>query len=75
MCFFGIICRCGHVQGLHEWGLKKGSDKERTCPICMTSGPFVGLTMAFEPSCYCDCGPLSHAFVPCGHMVPERTAT
>lgn len=64
------------MQGLHEWGLKKGSEsKERTCPICMDIGPFVALTMAFEPASYCDSGPLSHAFVPCGHMVPEKTVT
>lgn len=62
------------MQGLHEWGLKAGSEKERTCPICMSIGPFVALTMAFEPSSYCDSGPLTHAFVPCGHMVPEKTA-
>ncbi|ODN05494.1 Protein pellino [Orchesella cincta] len=70
-----VYLKCGHVQGLHEWGHKKGSEsKERTCPICMESGPFVNLSMSYEPSTYCDSGMLSHAFSPCGHMVSERTA-
>ncbi|XP_021956626.1 protein pellino isoform X2 [Folsomia candida] len=82
-----IYLKCGHVQGLHEWnpGQKKGTEsKERTCPICMTIGPFVALTMAFESACYCDTGALTHAFapqavgmfafVPCGHMVTAKTA-
>lgn len=65
---------CGHVQGLHEWGAKKGDSKERTCPMCLTSGPFVALTMSYESSTYCDCAPLTYAFVPCGHMMSAQTA-
>ena len=73
--FFCGLYRCGHVQGFHEWGLKKGAEsKELTCPICLTSGPFVALSMSMEPAAYSDFGPLSHCFYPCGHMVSGKTA-
>lgn len=73
--FLSGLYRCGHVQGFHEWGLKKGAEsKELTCPICLTSGPFVALSMSMEPAAYSDFGPLSHCFFPCGHMVSGKTA-
>lgn len=70
------IFRCGHVHGFHNWGHKKGGEsKERTCPLCSTVGPFVALSMSYEAGVYTDCGPLTHAFFPCGHMASEKTAT
>jgi len=71
-----VYLKCGHVQGLHEWGHNKNGvdSKERTCPLCSSIGPFVSLSMSYEPASYSDCGSLTHAFYPCGHMASERTA-
>ncbi|XP_013777211.1 protein pellino-like isoform X1 [Limulus polyphemus] len=63
---------CGHVQGLHDWGLDKNSDS-RTCPMCLKVGPIVKLCMGIEPAFYVDSGPPTFAFNPCGHMASEQT--
>ncbi|GAB6020671.1 hypothetical protein CHUAL_003340 [Chamberlinius hualienensis] len=67
-----VYLNCGHVQGLHDWGVAKDSDS-RTCPICMKEGPVVKLCMGIEPSFYVDCCPPTYAFNPCGHMATEKT--
>lgn len=67
-----VYLKCGHVQGYHDWG---ATDKmnQRTCPICLSVGTVVKLSMGLEPSFYVDSGPLTHVFNPCGHMASERT--
>ncbi|KAG9508956.1 Protein pellino, partial [Fragariocoptes setiger] len=67
-----VYLKCGHVQGLHDWGVTKQSN-QRTCPICLSAGNVVRLTMGLEPSFYVDCGPPTHVFNPCGHMANEKT--
>lgn len=67
-----VYSKCGHVQGLHEWGQNKNSNS-RTCPMCLLVGPVVKLFMGVEPSFYVDCSPPTFAFNPCGHMASERT--
>lgn len=67
-----VYCRCGHVQGLHEWGQNKNSNS-RTCPMCLLIGPVIKLSMGVEPSFYVDCSPPNFAFNPCGHMASEKT--
>lgn len=67
-----LYLKCGHVQGLHEWGQDKESNV-CTCPMCLKGGPVVKLTMGIEPSFYVDIGPPNFAFNPCGHMATEKT--
>ncbi|XP_014275266.1 protein pellino isoform X1 [Halyomorpha halys] len=68
-----VYLNCGHVQGLHDWGVEKGSNS-RTCSMCFKSGPMVKLSMGIEPAFYVDSGPPTfYAFNPCGHMATEKT--
>ncbi|XP_015784371.1 protein pellino [Tetranychus urticae] len=67
-----VYLNCGHVQGLHDWGQSKNSNA-RTCPMCLSVGPVVRLTMGIESSFYVDCSSPTFAFNPCGHMASERT--
>ncbi|XP_054721199.1 protein pellino-like [Uloborus diversus] len=64
---------CGHVQGLHSWGITDKDINARTCPMCLKVGPIVKLSMGIEPSLYVDCGAPTFAFNPCGHMASEKT--
>ncbi|XP_027203146.2 E3 ubiquitin-protein ligase pellino [Dermatophagoides pteronyssinus] len=67
-----VYLKCGHVQGLHDWGQNKHSNS-RTCPMCFKSGPIVRLTMGIEPS-FCTSSLMPNfAFNPCGHMASEST--
>lgn len=67
-----VYLNCGHVQGLHDWGLDKNTNS-RTCPMCLNTGPIVKLCMGIEPAFYVDCGTPNFAFNPCGHMTSEMT--
>lgn len=67
-----VYLKCGHVQGLHEWGQSKTSNA-KTCPMCMCMGPVVKLTTGIEPSFCLDCLPPTYAFNPCGHMASDAT--
>lgn len=70
-----VYLSCGHVQGLHHWGLNKDTDC-RTCPMCLKMGRVVKLCMGIEPAFYVDCDldTISFfAFRPCGHMATEKT--
>ncbi|XP_024085374.1 protein pellino isoform X1 [Cimex lectularius] len=68
-----VYLNCGHVQGLHDWGVEKGTNS-RTCSMCFKTGPIVKLTMGIEPAFYVDSGPPAFfAFNPCGHMATEKT--
>ncbi|RWS07009.1 protein pellino-like protein [Dinothrombium tinctorium] len=67
-----VYLNCGHVQGLHDWGQNKTTNA-RTCPMCLSVGPIVKLSMGMEPSFYVDCASPEFAFNPCGHMASERT--
>lgn len=67
-----VYLKCGHVQGMHDWGQNKNSNT-RTCPMCLSVGPVVKLSMGNEPSFYADCSPPTFSFNPCGHMASERT--
>ena len=37
------------------------------------AGPYVRLELGQDRAFFIDSGPLSHAFVPCGHVTTERT--
>ncbi|RWS27447.1 protein pellino-like isoform X3 [Leptotrombidium deliense] len=67
-----VYLKCGHVQGLHDWGQNKTTNA-RTCPMCLSVGPVVKLSVGMEPSFYVDCASPDFAFNPCGHMASERT--
>lgn len=60
---------CGHVCGYHEW---KGSDNEddrnRTCPTCRRTGPYVKLDLGQQRAYCLASDPPTHAFIPCGHV-------
>lgn len=69
-----VYLSCGHVYSQHDW--KAGpeeSNKQRTCPLCRKVGPYVKLDLGRETGFFIDDGPLSHAFVPCGHVTTEKT--
>ncbi|KAL5009216.1 hypothetical protein ScPMuIL_014797 [Solemya velum] len=66
-----VYLKCGHVHGHHEWGQKE--DNSRTCPICLTDGPFIKLQMGCELSLCVDSALPSYCFSPCGHMASENT--
>lgn len=68
-----VYLHCGHVQGLHHWGLQDQATNERTCPMCLKVGPVVKLCMGIEPAFYVDSEPPNYAFNPCGHMASEET--
>ncbi|XP_037576089.1 protein pellino-like isoform X1 [Dermacentor silvarum] len=68
-----VYLHCGHVQGLHHWGLPEGASNVRTCPMCLKKGPVVKLCVGIEPAFYVDNDPPNHAFNPCGHMASEKT--
>lgn len=67
-----VYLKCGHVQGLHDWGQSKTSNA-KTCPMCLCLGPVVKLSTGFESSFCLDCSPPTFAFNPCGHMASETT--
>lgn len=67
-----VYLKCGHVQGLHDWGQEKDKATRR-CPMCLVAGSVVKLSMGIEPAFYVDCGPPTYAFRPCGHMATEKT--
>lgn len=67
-----VYLKCGHVQGLHDWGATKLSN-QRKCPICFSVGTVSKLTIGIEPSFYVDSKELTHVFNPCGHMASEKT--
>ena len=67
-----VYLKCGHVQGMHDWGQNKNSNT-RTCPMCLSVGSVVKLSMGNEPSFYADCSPPTFSFNPCGHMASEKT--
>lgn len=67
-----VYLKCGHVQGLHDWGLDINTNT-RTCPMCLSVGPVVKLCMGIEPAFYVDCAVPNYAFNPCGHMASEMT--
>lgn len=67
-----VYLKCGHVQGLHDWGTTKSSN-QRKCPICFSVGTVSKLSIGIEPSFYVDSGELTYAFNPCGHMASEKT--
>jgi len=80
-----VYTTCGHVHGYHTWGARPGLDSIiqdnsnifddiRQCPYCKEKGVYVRLEVGLEPNFYIDNGPLTHAFVPCGHMTTELTA-
>ncbi|XP_028829389.1 E3 ubiquitin-protein ligase pellino homolog 1 [Denticeps clupeoides] len=48
---------------------------ERECPMCRTRGPYVPLWLGCESGFYLDSAPPTHAFVPCGHVCSEKTAS
>ncbi len=65
---------CGHVYSQHNW--KAGpeeSNKSRTCPLCRTISPYCKLELGVERGFFIDDGPLTHAFVPCGHVTSEKS--
>lgn len=68
-----VYLHCGHVQGLHHWGLQDQAPNLRTCPMCIKAGPVVKLCMGIEPAFYVDNEPPNYAFNPCGHMASEKT--
>ncbi|KAL3873665.1 hypothetical protein ACJMK2_036777 [Sinanodonta woodiana] len=68
-----VYLKCGHVHGQHQWGQTKGGGDERTCPLCLSVGPFVKLKMGCELSLYVDNEHPTHCFSPCGHMASEHT--
>ncbi|XP_064484618.1 protein pellino-like isoform X1 [Ornithodoros turicata] len=68
-----VYLNCGHVQGLHSWGLQDHCPDARECPMCFKIGPVVKLCMGIEPAFYVDSEPPTYAFNPCGHMASEKT--
>ncbi|XP_046355931.1 protein pellino-like [Haliotis cracherodii] len=67
-----VYLKCGHVHGKHEWG-QQDADDTRTCPLCLTVGPFVKLQMGCELSLYVDAESPTYAFIPCAHVASENT--
>ncbi|XP_065323441.1 E3 ubiquitin-protein ligase pellino homolog 1-like [Gordionus sp. m RMFG-2023] len=67
-----VYLKCGHVQGLHQWG--KQGDHNRKCPICQKIGPITALYPGYESAFYRSSSPLTHSFDPCGHLTNESTA-
>uniref|UniRef100_A0A8K9UIW8 Pellino E3 ubiquitin protein ligase 1 n=1 Tax=Oncorhynchus mykiss TaxID=8022 RepID=A0A8K9UIW8_ONCMY len=49
-------------------------DRDRECPMCRATGPYVPLWLGCEASFYLDTAPPTHAFSPCGHVCSEKTA-
>ncbi len=69
-----VYLACGHVYSQHSWKAKPDeSNSRRTCPLCMAVGSYVKLDLGKEKGFFIDDGPLSHAFVPCGHVTTEKT--
>jgi pellino protein len=69
-----VYLKCGHLHSYHQWKAEpKESDSKRTCPVCREAGPYVRLELGQDRAFFIDSGPLSHAFVPCGHVTTERT--
>ena len=69
-----IYLRCGHVYSYHNWKASAEEDNhQRTCPLCRKVGPYVKLELGQQRAFFIDDGPLTHAFVPCGHVTTERT--
>ncbi|KAK6181044.1 hypothetical protein SNE40_008984 [Patella caerulea] len=67
-----VYLNCGHVHGKHQWGVLD-SESTRTCPLCLTVGPFVKLQMGCELSLYMDSEHPTFCFNPCGHVASEKT--
>ena len=65
---------CGHVQSNHGWKRRNGNGVSCYYPYCQKENCLVKLTLGIEPSFWVDCGPPTHAFIPCGHMTSEKTA-
>nr|XP_057929993.1 E3 ubiquitin-protein ligase pellino homolog 1-like [Doryrhamphus excisus] len=75
-----VYLQCGHVHGYHAWGGRQNPQavaegQERECPMCRTRGSYVPLWLGCEAAFYVDAGTPSHAFVPCGHVCSEKTAS
>ena len=70
-----VFLHCGHV---HGWTIELEENNEteilHTCPECRVETRHVPLIMSGEPAFYVDEGPISHCFVPCGHVCSMRTA-
>lgn len=66
-----VYLLCGHVHGKHEWG--QGDSENRTCPLCLKTGPFVKLQMGCELSLYVDNDCPTYCFNPCGHVASDGT--
>ena len=69
-----VCIECGHVQSNHGWKRRNGNGVSCYYPYCQKENCLVKLTLGIEPSFWVDCGPPTHAFIPCGHMTSEKTA-
>ena len=68
-----VYLACGHVYSYHNWkAVPEEDNQQRTCPLCFETGPYVKLDLGLERGFFIDDGPLTHAFVPCGHVTTEK---
>ena len=69
-----VCIECGQVQSNHGWQKRSGRGVSCCNPYCEKEKCLVELTMGIEPAFWVDNQPLTHAFIPCGHMTSEKTA-
>lgn len=72
-----VFLRCGHVHGwINELEVEDINETEtlHICPECRLETKHVPLILGEESSFYFDNGPISHCFVPCGHVCSMLTA-
>jgi len=69
-----VYTACGHVYSHHNWKARSDEDnRRRTCPLCSMASPYCKLDLGVERGFFIDDEPLTHAFVPCGHVTTEKT--
>lgn len=68
-----VYMACGHVYSRHDWKAGPEEKISRTCPLCRVISPYCKLDLGLERGFFIDGGPLTHAFVPCGHVTTEKT--